>query len=188
MAQDIDLDQLNGMERDAFAAALGPVFEHSPWIASQAWEFRPFAAITALHAAMMAVVADACEHRKLALLLAHPDLAGKAARAGDLTAESTREQAAAGLDQLTAEEYDRFHTLNAAYRERFGFPFIICVRNHNKAGILGAFERRLSNSTADEIDEALRQVAAITRLRLDDLILDNDRGNHRDNHRSSDQP
>lgn len=180
MNQDIDLDRLNTMDRDAFTAALGPVFEHSPWIAARAWDQRPFAGVADLHAAMMAVVTNGCEHRQLALLRAHPDLAGKAAIAGDLTADSAREQTGAGLDRLTPEEHQRFHALNTAYRARFGIPFIICVRHYDKAGILAAFEARLDNNPDAEKAEAFRQVAAITRLRLDDLIIDN--------RRSSDPP
>ncbi len=121
---------------------------------------------------MTAAIGAAGAARKLALIHAHPDLAGKAARAGALTGHSTREQNDAGLDRLTEAEFARFHRLNGAYRARFGFPFVIAVRGHTKNSILKAFERRLANEAAVEMDEALRNIAMIGRFRLFDLLDD----------------
>ena len=166
------LAQLNAATREDFTAALGPVFEHSPWIARAAFDARPFASADEVFGAMEAAIAAAGRDAKLALIRAHPDLAGKAARAGALTEHSTREQRGAGLDRLSDEEFERFHRLNAAYRERFGFPFIVAVRLHTKDGILDAFERRLANDEAAEMDEALRNIGLIGRFRLFDLLED----------------
>lgn len=160
------LDDLSRAERAGFVEALGGIFEHSPWVAERAWEARPFASASELHRAMRDVVRRASREERLALLRAHPDLAGKAARAGAMTAFSTEEQGSAGLNRLTDEEYARFDRLNRAYHEKFGFPFIVCVRNHTKASILEAFERRLGNSTDAEIEAALGEVSEITRCRL----------------------
>ena len=121
---------------------------------------------------MEAAIAAAGDDARLALIRAHPDLAGKTARAGALTEHSRSEQRGAGLDRLSEEEFERFHRLNSAYRERFGFPFIVAVRNHTKDSILEAFERRLGNNRATEIDEALRNIGAIGRFRLLDLLRD----------------
>jgi 2-oxo-4-hydroxy-4-carboxy-5-ureidoimidazoline decarboxylase len=161
---------VNRMSAEDFRRALGGVFEHSPWIAERAWRLRPFASVEALHGAMTRVVREASREERLALLRAHPDLAGRAARAGDLTAASRAEQASAGLDRLTEAEYERFGRLNAAYRDKFGFPFVIAVRAHDKAAILAAFERRLEHTLDQELEAALAQVATITRLRLDALV------------------
>ena len=145
---------------------LGGIFEDSPWVAERAWETRPFRTVEELHAAMCAVVTRASRGERLALLRAHPDLAGKAARAGAMSASSVAEQAGAGLDRLTDDELARFERLNAAYRERFGFPFIIAVRRHDKGAIFAAFERRLQNTVEQEIDGALEHVFDITGMRL----------------------
>ena len=166
----LSLDEINALDQASFTARLGPVFEHSPWIAERAWASRPFVSIAALHAAMAAAIYAASPAEQLALLRSHPDLAGKAARGGALTAESAGEQRGAGLDQLTAEEFARFERLNAAYRERFGIPFIIAVRGRDRVEILTAFERRLGNDPAVEMDTARRQVAEIGRLRLEQLL------------------
>ena len=168
----MNLAGLNEASREAFAAALGPVFEHSPWIAGEAWAARPFASVEEVFEAMTAAIAAAEPDMKLALIRAHPDLAGKAARAGTLTELSTREQQGVGLDRLSDEEFERFHRLNAAYRERFGFPFIVAVRLHTKDSILEAFERRLANDEAAEMEEALRNIGLIGRFRLFDLVQD----------------
>ena len=130
----VTLEALNRASRDELEHALGGVFEHSPWIAARALEARPFASVEALHAAMVAVVRRASRDEQLALLGAHPDLAGRAARAGALTNASAAEQSSAGLDRLDDQEYERFGRLNAAYREKFGFPFIIAVRHHDASG------------------------------------------------------
>jgi len=141
------------------------LFEHSPWVEERA-DARPSSG--SRHADLVAAMYDASEQEQLALIRAHPELAGKAAIDRTLTDASTAEQASAGLDRLTPEEFDRFHALNAAYRARFGFPFIICVRLTDKAGILDAMERRLANERETEIATALEQIGEIVRLRLED--------------------
>ena len=160
------------MDRERFASALGAIFEASPWVADEAWPRRPFSTRRALHAAMVAAVDAARADRQVALIAAHPDLAGKVARAGALSAASAREQAAAGLDRLTDAEFERFHRLNDGYRARFGFPFVICVRDHTKEAILSAFETRLGNERPREIAEALRNIARIAELRLADAVAE----------------
>lgn len=140
------------------------LFEHSPWVEARA-DARPSSGDR--HADLMAVLYDATPEEQLALIRAHPELAGKAAVDGTLTDASAAEQASAGLDRLTQAEYDRFHALNAAYRKRFGFPFIICVRLTDRAGILAAMERRLGNDRDAEIAGALAQIGEIVRLRLE---------------------
>ena len=153
-------------EGAAFVDRYGALFEHSPWVVERAAARLPFADT---HAGLMGVVEDATRDEKLALIRAHPELAGKAAIDGTLTEASTAEQASAGLDRLTPEEYDRFHALNAAYRARFGFPFIICVRRTNKAGILTAMEQRLDKDREAEIATAIAEIGEIVRLRLEAL-------------------
>jgi 2-oxo-4-hydroxy-4-carboxy-5-ureidoimidazoline decarboxylase len=141
------------------------LFEHSPWVEARA-DAMPSSGDR--HADLMAVVAAASDEERLALIRAHPELAGKAAIDGTLTQASAAEQASAGLDRLTPEEFARFHDLNARYRARFGFPFIICVRLTDKAGILAAMEARLANDRATEIDTAIVEIGKITRLRLEE--------------------
>ncbi len=158
------------MSEDEFRQALGGVFERSPWVAGRVVDARPFPSVEALHGAMVAAVRRAPREEQLALLCAHPDLAGQTARAGAMGEASVAEQSSAGLDRLTDEEYERFNQLNAAYRGKFGFPFIIAVRHHDKGGILAAFETRLRNTIEQEVEAALTQVATITRLRLDALV------------------
>lgn len=166
MADAVSLDQLNaGVNRD-FISALGDIFENSPWLVERATAQRPFATRDALLAALIYILIAASEDEKLALIRAHPDLAGKAARAGNLTDHSTFEQASAGLDSLTDEEFERFKRLNNAYREAFGFPFIIAVLDHTKETILAAFDLRLNNSRAIEIEEAIRNIGRIVSLRV----------------------
>lgn len=162
--------ELNAAEPDAFVAAVGFAFENSPWIARAAWESRPFAGIDALHAAMCNVVRNAPEERRVALIGAHPDLAGRVAREGRLTAASAEEQAAAGLDRLTPPEISGFESLNGAYRERFGFPFVICARKQTKQSILAALERRMKNDRDTEIAAAIAEICDIARLRLADAV------------------
>jgi OHCU decarboxylase len=158
------------MNQAAFVTAIGHTFERSPWIASEAWARRPFASVEQLHQALAAVMWEATPDQQLALIQAHPDLAGKAAIAGELTAHSTREQASAGLNRLTPEEYAAFTRLNMAYGARFRFPFIICVREHTKASILAAFEERLAHERRQEIETALGEIVKIARLRLRDAV------------------
>jgi 2-oxo-4-hydroxy-4-carboxy-5-ureidoimidazoline decarboxylase len=166
----LGLAEINAMTPDAFRGLLGGVFEHSPWVAECAFAARPFASVAALHAAMAEVVKRASRAEQLALLCAHPELAGKEARAGAMTSDSTSEQASAGLGALSREELRRIGELNRRYREKFGFPFIIAVRRHTKDGILAEFERRLGNDAETELATCLEQVFLITRLRLDALI------------------
>lgn len=164
------LAQLNSLARAAFTAALGHLFEHSPWVADETWAQRPFADAGALHAALCATMRAATPERQLALIRAHPDLAGRLARQKQLTAESTREQAAAGLDALADAELTEFTRLNDAYRARFGFPFIICARLNAKAAILAAMQARIANPPAAEHAAALGEIEKIARLRLDDVL------------------
>ena len=145
---------------------MSALFEHSLWVESRADE-RPSSGDR--HADLMAVVHDATAEEQLALIRAHPELAGKAAVDGTLTEASAAEQASAGLDRLSQAEFDRFNALNAAYHDKFGFPFIICVRLTNKLGILAAMERRLGNDRETEIVEALHQIGEIVRLRLETI-------------------
>jgi 2-oxo-4-hydroxy-4-carboxy-5-ureidoimidazoline decarboxylase len=160
------LAYLNACPADEFVALVGPVFEHSPWIAAAAMDRRPFSSRDALHAALCAVVAAAGEARQLALIRAHPDLVGRAV----LTAESSREQAAAGLTDLTPEDIARFDRYNTAYMARFGFPFVICARQNKKDAILRAFPERLTHGRDEEIVTALREIYQIAGLRLADLV------------------
>jgi 2-oxo-4-hydroxy-4-carboxy-5-ureidoimidazoline decarboxylase len=160
------LAALNMADRDAFVAALGWIFEHSPWVAERVWRLRPFAGTDALHSAMTSVVEEATLEEQLSLLRAHPDL-GTRARVSDA---SRGEQSGAGLDRLTPAEFERLMQWNAAYRERFGFPFLYAVKGSTKDDILSALELRLGNSREDEFREALRQVYRIAKSRLADAL------------------
>ena len=151
-------------------ARFGGVYEHSPWIAGAAWHERPFRGLSELRGAMERAVNAASDERKMELILAHPDLAGKAAVAGELTVESEREQTSAGLDRLSPEEYEAFTGMNRSYRERFGMPLIFCVREHTKKSILKGAEERLGNTREEEIETALAEISKIARLRLGDLV------------------
>jgi len=168
----LTLADINAMDEEAFTAALGFAFELSPWVVRAAHGQGPFAGRETLHAAMMAALEAAARADKLRLIRAHPELAGKAAIAGALTAESAREQAGAGLDRLTPAQFERFHALNAAYGQRFGFPFIICVRLNDKTSILAAMQARLANDEDAEIAEAIAQIGLISRLRLFDAVAE----------------
>jgi 2-oxo-4-hydroxy-4-carboxy-5-ureidoimidazoline decarboxylase len=161
---------LNALDRAAFVAALGGVFEHSPWIAEAAWLRRPFSSVDALHAAMVAAMREGGEARQLALLRAHPELAGKAMVRRELTADSTREQAGAGLDQCSPEEFARLTELNTRYNAKFGFPFILAVKGFDRAGILREFARRVESDRAAEFALCLAQVARIARFRIDAIV------------------
>jgi len=164
--------ELNRLSPAAFATALGHVFEHSPWVAERAGRKRPFASVGALHETMMATVWAAPAASQMALLRAHPELAGKAALRGELTADSTLEQSGAGLAECSAEELVRLTTLNAEYNAKFGFPFILAVKGYDRAGILREFARRVERDPSVEFEEALKQVARIARARLDALLND----------------
>jgi len=164
------LAQINAMSGADFRAAFGGVFERSPWIAERAFAARPFAGIDALHGAMINAVKHASLDEQLALLRAHPELAGKEAQAGTMTGDSAAEQGGAGLDALAREELARISDLNRRYREKFGFPFIIAVRRHAKDAIFRELERRLAQAPEAEFVTCLEQVFLITRLRLEGLI------------------
>ena len=166
----ISLERLNSEAVDRLLPVCGGFFEHSPWIVEQALTRRPFSSLAAFHAACMETIAAADDRRRVELIAAHPDLVGRLAREGRLTRESTAEQAAAGLDRLSGEEADAFEHYNAAYRERFGFPFVICARENRKEAILAAFPRRLQQSRAAEIETAIEQIGQIAWLRMQDAI------------------
>ncbi len=163
---DITIAQLNALSRDQFVEAIGWVFEHSPWVAEGAWPRRPFRDVDELHRVMMAVVTDADREHQAALLRAHPDL-GAGARMSDA---SVGEQAGAGLDRLTPDDFARLQRLNAAYREKFGFPFLLAVKGSTSQQILAALDERLPRAADEEFAEALRQVYRIARFRLEELI------------------
>ncbi|MBS1157861.1 MAG: decarboxylase [Proteobacteria bacterium] len=170
MSEHLTVASLSRLDRGAFVAAVGAVFEHSPWVMERAWAKRPFANRAALHGALAAVLAEAGYAELLALINAHPELAGKAAVRGDLTADSAREQAGAGLDLCTPEEFASLQHLNAAYRAKFGWPFIVAVKGLSRQGIIGEMARRLARPAADEFAEALGQIQRIASFRLDDLL------------------
>ena len=167
------LNEINQFSPAEFSSAFGAVYEHSPWIAERAFTLKPitgFSSRAAVLAALVAAVQSANEAEKLALLNSHPELAGKEASAGTLTNESTREQAAAGLSAMTAADVAALREMNAAYRAKFDFPFIIVARNNTQAAIFGAIESRLQNTRAMEFNNNLMQVGEIARLRLLDLM------------------
>jgi len=163
----VTLADLNAGNQDAFVAALGGVVEDAPWVAAHAWERRPFGSVDALHRAMMEALSAAGGDAQLAVLRAHPDL-GARARMSDA---SMGEQAGAGLDRLTPAEFATLERLNAAYREAFGFPFLLAVKGATTHDVLAALERRRHASRDEEFAEALRQVARIARFRLESLVV-----------------
>jgi 2-oxo-4-hydroxy-4-carboxy-5-ureidoimidazoline decarboxylase len=169
-ADDAGMSAINSMDRAAFVEKFGGIFEKSPWVAEKAWDKKPFASIDEMHMAMVSVVKYAPLPSQLMLLQNHPDLAGKEAQAGAMTSSSVSEQASAGLNALSKAEMTRISELNAAYKAKFGFPFIIAVRMHTKEGIFFDFGQRLSNDTQTEYANDLQNVYAITRLRLDKLL------------------
>ncbi|GCE12842.1 2-oxo-4-hydroxy-4-carboxy-5-ureidoimidazoline decarboxylase [Tengunoibacter tsumagoiensis] len=171
MAPYVTLQQVNALEHAVFVQTLTPLFEGPPWIISAAWSRRPFTSLTHFHQELCAIMFAASEAQQIALLRAHPDLVGRAALAGTLSPSSTSEQASAGLDQLTHEEIALFTQLNQEYHQRFGFPFVICARENKKESILAGFATRLSHSREQEILIALGEVAKISRLRIQDLLL-----------------
>ncbi|HEV7636722.1 MAG TPA: 2-oxo-4-hydroxy-4-carboxy-5-ureidoimidazoline decarboxylase [Bradyrhizobium sp.] len=171
----ITLADLNACSRDDFVARLANVFEYSPWIAEQAVAARPFTGVQSLFDAMKAAVDHAPGELRLALIKAHPDLADKIQRAAGLTAESTAEQNSAGLDRLSNAEYQAFEHVNNAYRSRFGFPYIVCVRRHTKESILRDFERRLPSDAKTEMQTSIEEICRIAALRLDQLVTAGDR-------------
>jgi 2-oxo-4-hydroxy-4-carboxy-5-ureidoimidazoline decarboxylase len=164
------LNEVNALDQDGFIAALGGVVEHAPWIAAATWSRRPFTSVDALHAAMMDAIASVPEAKQMALIRGHPELAGKAAIRGELTAESTTEQSGAGLTQCSPQEFARLTALNRAYNAKFGFPFIIAVKGLDRGAIIAQFDRRVKNDRMTEFDEALAQIAQISRMRLATLL------------------
>jgi 2-oxo-4-hydroxy-4-carboxy-5-ureidoimidazoline decarboxylase len=169
------LSDLNACDKDDFVAALANIFEYSPWIAEHAAAGRPFAGVTALFDAMKAAVDDAAPELRIALIKAHPDLANKTHRAAGLTEESNAEQNSVGLDRLSDAEYEAFERVNNAYRAKFGFPYIVCVRRHTRDSILRDFERRLPNDAATETQKSIEEICRIAALRVDQLVACDDR-------------
>ena len=162
----VDLATLNQLDAAEFTGFLGGIYEHSPWVAQEAWPRRPFASLADLQSALAAVLDHASIDRQLGVLRAHPELAGKAAIRNELTADSRSEQSGAGLDRCSPEEFRRIQTANDAYHARFGFPFIIAVKGLDRVAIINAMELRLASSTALELAEAIRQVHRIAAFRL----------------------
>jgi 2-oxo-4-hydroxy-4-carboxy-5-ureidoimidazoline decarboxylase len=165
-----DLATVNRMEAGAFEALLGGVFEHAAWVARAVAPQRPFSSLVDLHAAMMRTLRSAPDDVQLTFLNGHPELAGPEARARALTADSASEQGSAGLDRMAEADAAAYARLNAAYRARFGFPFIIAVRGRGRAEIRSVFEARLGRNPDAERETALEEVAQITRMRLERLI------------------
>ena len=171
----ISISELNACDKAAFVAALANIFEYSPWVAEHAASMRPFAGLRRLFDAMKVAVDHAPGELRLALIKAHPDLADKTQRAAGLTAESTSEQNSAGLNRLSDAEYEAFERVNNAYRAKFGFPYIVCVRRHTKDSILRDFERRLPNDATTEIRTSIAEICRIAALRLDQYVTADDR-------------
>jgi 2-oxo-4-hydroxy-4-carboxy-5-ureidoimidazoline decarboxylase len=164
------LVELNARDRRGFVVALGGVFEDSPWVAEAAWPRHPFPTLDALYRAMVDAVRGAGEDAQLALIRAHPELAGKAAVRGRLTADSKAEQSGAGLNQCSPQEFARLQQLNRVYNATFGFPFILAVKGLDRAAIIERFAERLERDRATEFEEALQQIARIAWLRLEALV------------------
>ena len=164
------MEGVNELGREAFVERFGPLFEHSPWVAAGAWSDRPFADADELFEALKSAMYSAPRDRQLALIRAHPDLAGRAAIEGSLTRSSRREQASAGLDRLTPGEYAAFMRINTAYQERFGFPFVVCVREHTKESILRVAAERLEHTRDEEVRVAWEEIAKIAWLRLREML------------------
>ena len=170
----IALPDLNACSKEDFVAALANIFEYSPWIAERVASARPFAGVRPLFEAMKVAVDRAPSELRLALIKAHPDLANKTQRAAGLTAESSAEQNSVGLDRLSDAEYEAFERVNNAYRSKFGFPYIVCVRRHTKDSILRDFERRLPNDAATETQRSIEEICRIAALRLDQQVAADD--------------
>jgi 2-oxo-4-hydroxy-4-carboxy-5-ureidoimidazoline decarboxylase len=168
----LTVKEVEGLDEEAFVRRFGGVYEHSPWAAREAWRRRPFVDFDGLAGAFAAAVRDASDDARLALVRAHPELGGREARDGDLTAESAAEQAGAGLDRLADDAAQRLQALNHAYREKFGFPLVIAVRGQDTPAILARAQARLDNSPEEELANALDQIDEIARLRLRELVSD----------------
>jgi OHCU decarboxylase len=171
----VTAEEAGRLDREAFVDRFGDLYEHSPWVAEGAWERRPFDGFDELHAAFDATVAAAPEERRLALIRAHPELAGREAAEGSLTQDSTSEQASVGLDRLSPAELARLRELNAAYREAFGFPMVVAVREHTKESLFAQAEARLAHGRDEEVATALGEISKIARLRLGGLVSDDKR-------------
>lgn len=159
--------ELNQMSQDEFVAVLGAIFEETPVVAHQAWEKRPFADMVDLYQRMVDVVQAMSKEEQLALIRVHPELGSKV----KMAEASVQEQSGIGLDRLTSAEYERFQILNSMYRKKFGFPFIIAVKNHTKDSILAAFENRLENTVDQEIEQAIAEISQIAQFRLSAMIM-----------------
>lgn len=172
MGQKLTLQQLNQMDRSAFVELLGSVFEHSPWVAEGAYNLLPITSVEDLQQKMTSVMNHANEEKQLALIRAHPELAGKEAQSDALTRESKNEQASAGLNHCSTEELAHLRQLNRQYRDRFGFPFIIAVKQLTRHDILEQLQQRLNHSAQDEFNASLQQIIKIASFRLHDLVTD----------------
>jgi 2-oxo-4-hydroxy-4-carboxy-5-ureidoimidazoline decarboxylase len=161
---------LSAASRDEFVGVLGGIFEHTPWIAERAYSARPFTSVDALHRSMVAALASATDDAKLALICAHPELAGKEAAAGTMTADSLGEQASAGLDRCTPDELARLREGNAAYRQKFGFPFVMAVKGRSRQEILAELASRTGGKREAEFARCLDEIGKIARLRLDAMF------------------
>jgi 2-oxo-4-hydroxy-4-carboxy-5-ureidoimidazoline decarboxylase len=167
----VRLEEANALEERGFVERFGSVFEHSPWVAQRAWTKKPFRSVDALHQAMMQAVSQAKKEEQLALLRAHPELAGAEAKEGSLTVDSSSEQGRLGFTRLAREELDRTSTLNRKYRERHGFPCIVALRLHaSRESVMAEMERRIENDSNTEIKNALEQIGHITHGRLEKLV------------------
>jgi len=170
MPERLTVADLSSLDRDAFVGAVGAVFEHSPWVMERAWAKRPFISREAFIAALGDVLREAGREHQLSLINAHPELAGKLAIRGELTADSAREQAGAGLAACSPEEFFTLQQLNTAYRNKFGWPFIVAVKGLNRQQIIAEMTRRIERTPDEEFAEALAQILRIASFRLDDLI------------------
>jgi len=170
MKKPFNLTQINSLSREDFVCVIGPVFEDSPWVADATWSKRPFKSLELLHGALCKTVQTSTEAKQVDLIRAHPDLAGRAAQSGTLTPASTSEQTSAGLNKLSDEEIARFQKSNQSYRDKFGFPFVVCARLNKKEAILKGLEVRLKHSRKEEIKTALAEIEKIAYLRLQDII------------------
>lgn len=166
----LTLDRVNDLGGEEFVRRFGSLYEHSPWVAEAAEKERPFGSLGEMSAAFSRAVREASPEKQVALVRAHPDLAGKAALAGELTEESAREQSSAGLDRLSPEEFETFTQVNREYREKFDIPMVVAVRDHTKESIIAQAKARLGNTREQELQTALGEIDKIARIRLADLV------------------
>jgi OHCU decarboxylase len=170
LSEKITLDRVNELDREGFVSRYGSLFEHSPWVAEEAWRSRPFGSVEEMWRAFEDAMYATSRERQLDLIWAHPDLAGKAAVAGELTQESACEQASAGLHRLSPGEFEAFTRMNREYREKFDLPTVVCVREHTKESIMENVQSRLGNSRSEEIRTALAEISKISHYRLLDIV------------------